>query len=220
MSSFQRITFSMVLLLTIVSVASAQRGRGVGSVSPIELASAADVQAEIELNDDQKEAVDELLQSYRSERRELFQGQRDASREERTEKMQELSNKTDGKLKDLLEDAQAMRLGQIYIQVNGVQAVNHPLVSKALEISDEQKEQLSGVARDTMAAMREAFQEARESDSREQMRELFAKFREEMSGNMLAKLTDEQKEKLESLKGEAFEFDRSQLRRRGRNRQN
>jgi hypothetical protein len=50
------------------------------------------------------------------------------------------------------------------------------------------------------------------------MCELVAKFREAVSEKMLVTLTDEQQQKLESFKGEAFELDCLQLRRR-RNRQ-
>jgi hypothetical protein len=213
MLNFRSIALPMVLLLTVVSVASAQRGRG-GMVSPIVLASAEGVQAELSLNDDQKQAIDELRESWRSQLREMYQARDDRSFEELTEKRQELSNETDGKLKELLEEEQAKRLGQIFIQVNGAQSVSHPLVAQVLSLSDEQKEQVRAVNRESMEARRKVWQDARDGGSREQMREQMAKLREDANKNLLAKLTDEQKEKLESLKGEAFEFDRSQLRRR------
>lgn len=214
MSNVRRFMFSTALLLTVVSLANAQRGAGrIGMVSAVDLASAESIQTEIEINDDQKQAVEELRQGWRTSMREVFQSRNDGSVEEMREKMQTLTTETDGKLREVLEEAQAKRLGEIFVQVNGVQSVSHSLVAKALSISDEQKEEIRQINRETFAAMRAAFDGG---GSREEMREKMGKFREEMAEKMLGKLSDEQKEKLESLKGAAFEFDRSQLRRRNR----
>lgn len=218
MSRTRQLVFSLAFLLAVASVASAQRGRGrVGVISPVDLVSAESIQTEIKLNDQQKQAVDELRQSWRAERRELWQARGQANDEEAREKMQKLSRETEGKLKDLLEEKQAKRLGEIFVQVNGVQSVAHPLVAEALSISDEQQQQMRELNREAFAAIREASQEL-QGATPEEIRERMGKFRDETNNKLMAKLTDEQKEKLNQLKGEPFEFDRSQLRRGRRNR--
>jgi hypothetical protein len=67
-----------------------------------------------------------------------------------------------------------------------------------------------------MEAAREAFQDLRDQElSQEEMREKFQEIQQEGDKKLLAVLTSDQQAKLEQLKGEPVEIDRSQFRGRG-----
>jgi Spy/CpxP family protein refolding chaperone len=185
------------------------RGFGMGFGAPmVRLATIDEVQDTLKLTDEQKDQIDELNDDLRDKFRELLEegGQR--------EEMQELSKSGSQKLTEILDEPQEKRITEIAIQVYGANAVLiHPTLAEFLRVTDEQRSELAEVQRDNMQAAGDAFREMREKDlSREDMRAKFEEMRAEADKKLLAVLTDEQRQQLESMKGEKVEIDMSQFR--------
>ena len=185
-------------------------GPGGGFGSELGLLNIEQVQKEIELVDDQKEQVRKLNEEQQTAMREAFAGFRDLSEDERRKRGEELRGKMEAqqkevraKLDEILLPHQSERLKQISIQVRGTSALADPAVAEELGLTEDQKQKIRQVGEE----MRASFQ----GGNREGGRERFEAMRKEAEEKTLAVLTAEQKTKLEQMKGEAFELDRSQL---------
>lgn len=183
------------------------RGRGgpFGGGGAVELLQRADVQAELELLDEQKEAARELLGKSNERRREVFGGfaeqfrNRDASEDQRRalqeqvrEAMQKLNAETEASL-DFLLPHQRKRLAQLEIQfrMRGAGgALGSREVSEGLALTDEQKE-----------AVREKSRELAQEFAKK-----MAELRLQMQEQLLAELNPEQRAKFQELVGDPFEF--------------
>ena len=167
-----------------------------------------EVQKELKLNEEQLAKVNELSEGAREE----FGALRDIEdRQERMAKMTELTQQLDQKareqLRDVLEQEQMRRLSQIRMQVrSAVDNLSSEWIARRLELTDEQKEKLAKISKETqaktldlMAAMRD---EAQRSDAFQKLREL----REDADQQAMGVLTAEQKESYEARKGEKFEL--------------
>lgn len=134
--------------------------------------------------------------------------ERRARFEEFRKQAEERQKEMQAKLAEILLPHQLDRLKQIYIQVQGVGALQDAEIAKELGISDEQKEKMAEVRTAAGAKMRELFQ----GGDREAAREKFAELRESINKDVLALLTTEQQEKFEKMKGEKFEMPEGALR--------
>jgi hypothetical protein len=214
------LVFGIGLSLTLADVASAQRGgRGRGffgfGVSRVQLATLDEVQSNLKLSDAQKASASDIGQKVRDERRAAFQGGGGGDFAARREQMQKINDDADAKLVALLDEGQQKRLTEIYVQVNGTNALSDVAVAKALQLSEDQQQKLAAARDENRESMRESFQGFRDM-SNEERQEAVAKFRKEADERLLAALTDEQREQFGKLKGEELEIDMSQLRRGGR----
>ena len=150
----------------------------------------AQVQTELELSDEQKESLTKLSTEARANRPD-FQALQNLSAEERTQKMAEFRDQaaaraveTNKKVNDILLPSQQERLKQIIIQTQGPQAAaSNEDLSKALGLTDEQKQKIKDIAAETLQKLIEE--------------------------KVLTVLTPDQQSKLEQLKGKKFEFDRN-----------
>lgn len=178
------------------------------------------VRDELKLEDAQQTSIEAALESFREERRSarpdrsaienMSEEERDALREKMRTDSEALNQKTDAILEALLEPSQAERLDQIALQMRLNMQITTALKSddlrEKLGITDDQISQLTKLEED-MQARREEARDAIADGDRDSMREMFTKMREEAQKNAIAVLTDEQKTKLEALKGAAFEVD-------------
>ncbi|WP_437201084.1 hypothetical protein [Planctomicrobium sp. SH664] len=118
---------------------------GGGQTSLLQLSTMDPVQTELGLTDEQKTKLDALT----GELREKLRGQisTDIPLEERAQKVTEgfrqISAEFKSKLPDFLDDVQIKRLQQIFVQVQGTQALEDPDVVAALKLTDDQKEKIS-----------------------------------------------------------------------------
>ncbi len=206
-------------------------GRGGGTGFLLRLLQIEKIQEELGMLDVQVEEAAALAEESGREAREFFAGVQDLEGEERRARMQEVmekfrksaperEKKLTKQLEEILvEDAQLKRLKQISMQVQGSRALQNPEVLKSLNITDAQKKRFEALREEMGAQMREQFQNARDM-SREERQAAMQKLGEEVEKKVNDVLTKEQKAKLEELRGEKFEFDRSQLwqRRGGRGR--
>lgn len=151
------------------------------------------VQEELKLTDEQVKKVQEVAEKQR----EAFQGLRDLSPEEQRTKRQELAKANDKAVAEILKPQQLKRVKQIALQQQGVRAVNNEEIAKALNITDEQKEKIRDIGRQSFEQMRDI---SRDEEGRKKLQELMKQTNEKM----MAVLTAEQKTKLKEMQGEPF----------------
>jgi Spy/CpxP family protein refolding chaperone len=217
---------ALAIVVAAAQVAEAQReggrrGRGGGRFggfggfgpSRVQLASADEVQAALNLNDEQKGKIEEIRDQLREDLSDLRGGGGGDFRANMEER-QKLNQEADAKLVELLDENQQKRLMGIVIQVNGASALLDDAIAKELSVTEDQKSQLSEVRDSNREAAMEAFQDSEDLSGEERM----AKFRElrtEGDKKLLAVLTTDQQSQFEALKGEPVEIDMSQFRGRG-----
>jgi Spy/CpxP family protein refolding chaperone len=216
---------SMAMVAAMAQVADAQRegrgrggrgfgrGGGFGPMSTVQLATLDEVQAALNLSEEQKDKVKDIDDKLRQDRRDLFQEGGGNFREMRAE-MEKLSQEASTQLAEVLDETQNKRLLGILAQVDVGAALDNAAIATELSITDEQKTRLREARDSNWQAMRDARDEIRDQDlSREEMRAKFNELRTEAEKKLLAVLTSEQQAQLEALKGEPVEIDLSQLRR-------
>jgi len=167
------------------------------------------VQKEIELLDEQKADIQKLQESLRGERgqfnREEFQNLSEDERRARFETLraegEKLAKEAQAKLAEILLPHQLERVKQISVQMLGARALLNDEVVATLGISDDQKAQIQEVIDGSRERMRDLFTPGERPDPAK-----FAEFRTNLEKDVLAKLTDAQREKFTTLKGEPFEM--------------
>ena len=217
--------FSMTLVLGAVFACAAQtqaaeesqRGprRGFSRGSLLGLLRLEQVQKEMKLSEEQTAKVQELVEKLGAEMRQQYTALREIEdRQQRLEKMTELRDQIDDKVREQLRDVmpreQMMRLYQIRMQVRAVvDSLSNRYVARRLELTEEQQKKVAEISKETQAKQYELFASMRNA-SDEQRSEAFQKFRQLRSDadeKALAVLTAEQKEAFENMKGEKIELD-------------
>lgn len=209
---------TVAIVCLFASEASAQRGgRGMGQMMQMltRLASPIlamdEVQEELEFTDEQKEEIGakakEMSESLMGDFREAMSGGGDSDMsaiEELVDEMVEKESEIIGKL----NDDQKKRLKQLQYQRMAMGIFENEAAAKELGLSDDQKTTIKDANEAMQTKRREAMQEAMESGDRGAVREIMQELAEELQKTVMDALTDEQKEKLEEMKGEDFEFPR------------
>jgi len=183
-------------------------GVGFGGGGPLDLLQRADVQAELELLDEQKKEMHARVETFNERRRELLRSFADqfrdrdagseADREALRAKVQEafrtLSQETEAGLSFLLPH-QRKRLSQLEIQFRlrgfgGLGALGSREIGDQLSVTDEQREVLRHKA----------------TELGHELSKKIAELRREMQEKLLAELTSEQRETFREMLGDPFEF--------------
>lgn len=195
---------TLALTLAVGELASAQDGgrRGGGRTSNlISVAANADVQKELALSPEQITKVKAVTDAYTAAV--------DAARDrqlERSELQAAISKVVEEhkpKLSEAISADQMKRLEEIVLQARGAGALSDEPLAKALGLSDDQKTKIADANKQFTDKLREAG-----SGGGDQIREL----RTQRDEAIMGVLTQEQKDKLASMKGK--EFDVSKLRQR------
>jgi Spy/CpxP family protein refolding chaperone len=190
-------------------------GRGFSRGSLLGLLRLEQVQKEMKLSEEQTTKVKEVVEKLGTEMREQYTALREIEdRQERMEKTTALSDEFDGKLREQLRDVvpreQMMRLYQIRLQVRPVvDSLSNRRVAGRLELTDQQKEELAEIAKDSQAKQSELYTAMRDATD-DQRSEVFQKFRQARSDadeKALGVLTAEQKKSFEEMKGEKIELE-------------
>jgi hypothetical protein len=172
------------------------------------------VQKELKLDQEQVDKVKGAIQKVQEKHRDDFAKLRGLPQDEQRAKRQELSRavstETLAAVSEILKPDQLKRLKQIELQESGAQAFNRPDVQKALNLKDEQKEQIKTLTESAARDTRELRQGGGGAGAREKM----AAMRKQTLDKVQALLTDEQKKSWKELTGEPFEL-RATPRRRG-----
>jgi len=194
---------------TVVRSAGNFGGQGYSSyVSPwsgsIRYLNMPSVKDDLELVDDQLQKITQIRTDMQKEMSEMYKKTRDVPREERMERYGELSKelaeKVENQIKEVLLPEQVARLSQISLQMrlrsyySLGQALSGDKLAKSLGISDKQKKELLEVQQEVQKEMRE------------KLSEFQAKLREEAQEKILKVLSKKQRDKLETMKGEEFEY--------------
>ncbi len=190
------------------------------------------VKEELKITDAQQEEIDRIAEEARNAPPGDFQFDRDASPEERAEQfaaMREAATQREEevrtKLSGVLDDTQNARLLGIWVQRVGLDALSNETVAAKIGLTDDQKAQLESLREEQRRAFTPRGDRPQpvegERPPRGEGENPFARFaeqRREAEEKTMAVLTDEQKTKLEELKGEEVEFPRPQFGNRERNR--
>lgn len=228
---------AVAMLGMVAGTASAQEGRrggrggfgggfgrgGMFPTTPFTVAMNEDAQKELGLTEEQITKVKAASEAYMTALRESapqggFPGQ-DATQEERQKWVAERAAaaakvlaEQKPKLAEAVSADQMKRIEEIVLQAQGTNALSDEAVAKALDLSDEQKTKIADATKTFGEKQRELFTSGfggNPEEGREKMQAL-GKERDEA---MMGVLTQEQKDKLASMKGK--EFDVSKLRGRG-----
>ena len=214
------LTLGLALALAVPALAQQQRqrgqrgqfgGRGQGGVGM--LAENESVQKELNIDKDQADKVKEAVDKVRDSHKDDFAKLQDLGQDERRAKSQELnrtvSEETLKALADVLKPEQLNRLKQIELQQAGDRAFTRPDVQKALNLTDDQKEQIKTITEDAAKQRRELVQGGNAQGSRDKLTSL----RKETLEKVQAVLTDDQKKTWKDLTGEPFQLTRGPRRR-------
>lgn len=186
------------------------------------------VQTHLKLDAAQKGELKTLQESVESELRDIFTDLREsggdfaAMRDKIQEKTQGIMGKLDSKIEDILDPDQFDRLLGLFAQRGLSQALTHKAIGERLELSADTVKKVREVDAESAAAMRDLFPGPGaggqgggrqgggfgnfDRERMEEMREKMQEARKEAEEKMLALLTADQKQKLEELKGEKFDF--------------
>jgi Spy/CpxP family protein refolding chaperone len=239
LTGWKMVALSLAVLCAVASVADAQgqgggrRGRGGfggggfgrgGGMNETMLLGLDQVAKELELADEQKAEIRKISEESMAKARERVAGLRDLSDDERRARFEEMRKEGETaqaevrkKIEEVLLPEQKERLSQIVLQVQGASALASDEVASKLSLTEDQKTKLREVQEAAREKMQEAF--GRRGDGERGQgggREAMQKLRTESQEQAMAVLTDEQKKKLEELKGKAFELDMSAFGRGGR----
>jgi Spy/CpxP family protein refolding chaperone len=171
------------------------------------------VQEELKLTGEQKDKLAALREEGGG--RGIGRGGQDLSPEEREKAMAEFQKRMEEinkKAEAVLDAAQVKRLKEISLQARGNAALNDEEVAKALMLTEEQVAGVKTITEESTRRMREMFRSAGQGGDREELQKKMAELRKDTDEEYLALLTDEQKSKLEAMKGAKFEIDFSTLR--------
>ena len=228
------VLISGVLLVSVVSLASAQERRGPGRGGPggpgfggpggaggmqgsiSMLLGMAEVQKELGLSDEQKKQVADLSRELREQMQSSmgnfnFQQMQDLSPEERDKRIAEARKKSEAvneqavaKVAKILDAKQFQRFEQLRVQREGISTLSRPEVAAKLGLSEDQQAKIRAIQESARPQARGG-----PNQSEEDRRASFTRMqqqREKMQADILGVLTDAQKSKWEELKGKKFTF--------------
>jgi Spy/CpxP family protein refolding chaperone len=180
-------------------------------VSIVWLANVDEVQAALNLSDEQKKKVDEINDDFSAGLRELRERRGDRA------EYRKLDEETSAKVAAVLDETQNKRLLGILAQVNVTSALNNSAIAKELDITDEQKKAIDEARQSSRDDMEKALEELQSQNlSREEIRTKRSELRADADKKLLAALTSEQQAQFEALKGEPVKIDMGRLFRGGR----
>ena len=209
----------VVLTIALISSESSAQFRGGGGGgrggpggmmgnSPLTLINDKSVIEELELVDDQVEALNELQGDMRDVFRESFSGMRDKFRDKDVDRealMQEIRDKIQSQmgevetdLNEILLPHQVTRLDELYFQMQASRSgteglLSNPKVKEMLKLTDEQIEEIEEKAEEVKAGLDKKIEALRE-EAREEI---------------LSVLSSDQQKKIKEMMGDSFEFDRN-----------
>jgi hypothetical protein len=211
MRNLCKVSLSLALVALLAAPALAQRQGGFGGFGGGNLLTNKSVQEELKISKEQKEKIDEASKKVQEKMRSAFQDFQDLKPEERREKFQALTKETTeimNKAASLTAD-QKKRLAEIQLQQSvrfaGPAAFNSEATQKQLKLTDEQKEAVKTILKETQDKIMDETKDLDRQDFRKRF-EIMQKVNTEAMGKVAAKLTKEQKETWTKMKGEKFEI--------------
>jgi hypothetical protein len=210
MRNLCKVSLSLALVALLAAPALAQRQGGFGGFGGGNLLTNKSVQEELKISKEQKEKIDEAAKTVREKMQSAFQDFQGLSREEAQKKFQALTKETTeimNKAADLTS-TQKKRFAEIQLQQRertGPALFADEEIQKQLKLTDEQKEAIKTLLKETQDKIREETKDLDRQDFRKRF-EIMQKVNTEAMGKVAAKLTKEQKETWTKMKGEKFEI--------------
>jgi hypothetical protein len=169
-------------------------GRG---ISNLMLANQKSVQEDLKMDDTQVEKVKELQKKQFAS----FKGFKELSKEEQAAKRKEINQANDKAVAEILKSDQNKRLKQISFQLKekSGRAFTDPEVIAALKISDDQKDKLTAIQKETGTQMKEL-----RNEGTDEAKTKIAELQKSSKAKTLAVLTDDQKKQWKEMTGEPF----------------
>ena len=174
------------------------------------------VREELNFTDDQTEKIAEKAADLNSQmqtglRDIMMSGGDEAEIKELTDELME----EEKEIVAMLDDDQKKRLSQLKYQRMGRSVYQDEQCQKDLEFSEEQVESVNEAFEGYMEDLQSAFTDARESGDMGSIRQTMTDLAKELDESLVGFLNDDQKKKLEEMKGEEFDFPQPQRRGRG-----
>lgn len=157
------------------------------------------------MSDEERRAAFEKL---RAEREALSDDERAKQDEERRAQQRTQQQAADAKLAEILLPHQMDRLSQIELQQQGIRALGTEEVAKELGLSEKAKADVEATLRASGEKMRAEMQALFQGGNREGLREKMQELNKRVESEVLAKLTQSQRDKFAEMKGEPFEMPR------------
>jgi hypothetical protein len=154
------------------------------------------VQKELKIS---AEDVDKIMKFTKKEFEEA-QKALDLDKDKRRQKFEALRKANRKFLTDTLTRRQRRRLDQITMQLTGLMQLTRPEIIKALELTDDQVKKFKELQKDARKKLAELIDAKGGADRNKKL----ANLREETRKNIMAELTDQQKQKVRALVGEPF----------------
>jgi hypothetical protein len=180
-----------VALVLTAALASAQRSP-TGATSRTMLAMMPDVKKELKVTKDQDKKIQAAMKAMED------QAMSGAMQIDMTDPMAGM----DVDMGPILDEAQRQRLDELFVQYNGGFALTDPKVATSLAISEEVIAQIKSLKATASQELLQMMMNARSTAAIKAA----DKKREDYSQQMLALLTDEQKQKFDAMKGKPFKF--------------
>jgi hypothetical protein len=180
-----------------------------GTQPVLALALLEEVQKDVAFDDKMKEAVGPLYDDMYEERMAIFQdnqGDFEAIGEETVKLYVEMRKK----LFESLSEQQQKRLVEIYIQANGPIVLTDEPIAAALELTKDQVERIQQTRRDQQGDAFGMFQDLQDMDDEEAAKEI-ADTVKQRDEELLAILTDQQRDAFGKMKGKEIKIDLDKL---------
>jgi Spy/CpxP family protein refolding chaperone len=163
-----------------------------------------EVQKEINLTEQQRQQIQQLMAEQREQMMPLMQQMREATPEQRQKLMEQMMQKWDQALGKVLQPEQKARLRELQLQAEGAFALARPDVVKELNLNEEQKRKISDILAQYREKQRQLWQQGPGADRQAMMQQM----RQQMDKELLAVLTEPQQEQWKKMQGKPFQFPR------------
>jgi hypothetical protein len=173
-----------------------------------------EVREEIEVTEDQAESIRKAAEEQRAGRdradrpnfRDMTDEEREKAMAEMRERFEKDAKEAKAKISEILLPHQMERLDQIALQMQGAMALVNDDVAKKVGLSEKDIENVKQAAEKAQQSMRDQMREIFGAGDREGMAEKVQALRKKMDDDVLAVLSDVQRESFEKMKGEKFEL--------------
>ncbi|MBN1489159.1 MAG: redoxin domain-containing protein, partial [Phycisphaerae bacterium] len=166
------------------------------------LVRAPSVQAELQLTDAQRQAVDKLLDEINLPLWAL----RDLPLDKKRKRWDALAATLEAKVDEVLKPAQCERLDQIVRQARGYSTLSLPDEAKYLSLTDDQRKAIGDTLAKTRRAMAQLNQLEQTGHNQDRLRRLARLARAEQRRDVLMILTDQQEKTWARRLGKPFDF--------------
>jgi hypothetical protein len=125
-----------------------------------------DVQADLVLDQAERQRFDAIAQKFADQRAEMLQGYQNLSLDERRARFVELARSSERVTQSVLSGKKIQRLEQIVIQLQGIAAFNQPEIADELKLAEAQRQAMRQIEIETFIRLGEPSQSDDENSRR------------------------------------------------------